>query len=260
MIADVRAIDKLYNRGVAFAAAAVLSACSQAEDHPLNGYAEVDPIEISHSSGGVIEDLLVRDGDDVRQGQALIQLEAANGQSARRAAIARIAEARGELDFARAMPKGEARDARIAAALARVEQAQAQRDSVSRDVTGLTLATPRNGRVGRIYFQVGERLPPQAVAVTVIPVSSLFVRFFIPESRIAELAVGTTVQIECADCGSGLKGQVRWIASEPEFAPPMIQTRENQQRMTYRADIVLADPGKLHPGEPVIVVAAGGKR
>lgn len=260
MIADTRAIDKPYLWGPAFAAVTILSACSQSMDQPLNGYAEADPIEVAHPGGGVIAELLVRDGDGVRKGQALIRLESANGQSARRAANARIAEARGELEFARAMPKGEAREARIASASARIEQAEAQRDTVGRDVSDLTLTAPRDGRIERIYFQAGERIPPQTVAATVIPKDSLFVRFFIPEARIAELAVGAPVRVECADCGTGLAGQVRWIASEPEFAPPMIQTRDNQQRMTYRADIALADPGQLHPGEPVTVVPVGDRR
>ena len=41
---------------------------------------------------------------------------------------------------------------------------------------------------------------------------------------------------------------------------PMIQTRESQSRMTYRADIALTGPARFHPGEAVSVVPADRAR
>ena len=260
MIADMRAISKLYRCGLVYAAMAMLTACSQAQDQPLSGYAEVDAFDVSHSGGGMIEEVLVRDGETVRKGQALMRLSTGDGQSALRAADARVSEARSDLDFAEAMPHGAARDARMAGARARIRQAASQRDTASRSVADLMLAAPRDGRIERIYFQAGERLVPLAPAVSVVPEAGLFVRTFIPESRVAELPVGSQVRIDCAECGAGIAGRVRWVAAQPEFAPPMIQTRESQSRMTYRADIALTGPARFHPGETVSVVPVGRAR
>jgi HlyD family secretion protein len=54
-----------------------------------------------------------------------------------------------------------------------------------------------------------------------------------------------------AEENESLKGTVRWIASEAEFTPRMIQTKEERVTQVYAVEVQVQNPaGKLKIGMP----------
>ena len=80
-------------------------------------------------------------------------------------------------------------------------------------------------------------------------------RSFVPEPRLGALKVGQKVALACDACGPGLEATVAYIASQAEFTPPVIYSKDNRAKMVF---LVEARPAaehaaRLHPGQPVDV-------
>jgi HlyD family secretion protein len=49
---------------------------------------------------------------------------------------------------------------------------------------------------------------------------------------------------------------VSFLASDPEFTPPIIYSRDERSRLTYLTEATLADRDGIQPGQPVTVELA----
>ncbi len=104
-------------------------------------------------------------------------------------------------------------------------------------------------------FVRGEWVPAGSPVVAVLPPGNVKVRFFVPEPRLGALKVGQKVALACDACGSGLEATIAYIASQAEFTPPVIYSKDNRAKMVF---LVEARPAaelaaRLHPGQPVDV-------
>ena len=81
------------------------------------------------------------------------------------------------------------------------------------------------------------------------------VRFFVPESRLGAVKVGQKVALACDGCGAEVNAAITFIATQAEFTPPVIYSKDNRSKLVYlvEARTAAADAAKLHPGQPVDV-------
>ena len=86
--------------------------------------------------------------------------------------------------------------------------------------------------------------------VAILPEGALKVKFYLPEGVRQEFALGDRLKVSCDGCPAGLTATVSWFASDPQFTPPVIYSRDERQRLSFLAEAVL-DTGVLHPGQPV---------
>jgi HlyD family secretion protein len=64
-----------------------------------------------------------------------------------------------------------------------------------------------------------------------------------------------TVLVDDGDSGlRKLEGRVAWIASEAEFTPKTIETREERVNLVYAIDVLVKNDGSLKIGMPGEVV------
>ena len=107
-----------------------------------------------------------------------------------------------------------------------------------------------------MYSIVSRLFPDRWVAplAALLPAGALKVRFYVAESERAGLVLGDPVAISCDGCGdTPLAAKLSYFASEPQFTPPVIYSREERNRLTFLAEATL-DPGAtLLPGQPVTV-------
>ena len=89
--------------------------------------------------------------------------------------------------------------------------------------------------------------------VSLLEPGALKLRFFVPEAMLAQLQPGSVVQAECDGCGAPFSATVRRVASEAEFTPPVIYSKENRQRLLFMVEAAPSpqDAQKLRPGLPV---------
>lgn len=134
--------------------------------------------------------------------------------------------------------------ARSASARAEAERARSELDE------RLVLA-PVTGLVDKVFFDEGEVTGTGAPAVAILPPGALKVLFFIPEPERAEFAIGQKLALGCDACPEGLRAEITRLASDPQYTPPIIYSRDERARLVFRAEGRLLGEAPLLPGQPV---------
>jgi len=144
----------------------------------------------------------------------------------------------------------EIRAAEAEAAAAR--QSLAQADWKLRQKT---VAATVDGMVSDTLFARGEWVPAGSPVVSLLPVSNVKVRFFVPEPALGTVKVGQKVSLACDGCGNPIDAAVSFIAPQAEFTPPVIYSKESRAKLVFlvEAKPVDRDAARLHPGQPVDV-------
>lgn len=190
-----------------------------------------------------------------RQQQLVRTQVAAQAQLDQARAGAQQAEARrnrirADLEVAR-LP---ARRERIAAAEAAVEVARANLDQAEWRLDQRSIASPAEGVVDDVVRRAGEWVPASGTVVSLLPDNATKVVFFVPEARRSALHAGDTVAVSCTGCPDGLTARVSRIATEAEYTPPVIYSRETRAKLVWRMEAMVARvPGAPTPGQPMTV-------
>jgi RND family efflux transporter MFP subunit len=183
---------------------------------------------------GQITRIMFREGDNVRAGQPLFQLDdraarAALAQSRATLASARATAAQARGDFQRAealVGKGfvstavvDQRRAISQSADAAISGAQANVQSAETILSYLTIRAPVSGRTGEIGFRLGAnvRAADTVPLVTVNQLSPIAVRFLVPPEQIQN--------VRTAMAGSGLTVAARAQDAVDASAPPIATGR-----------------------------------
>jgi HlyD family secretion protein len=134
-------------------------------------------------------------------------------------------------------------DAQIAQAEERVG-----RSGITNPIAGTVLAT---------YAEPGEMVQPGQPLYAIADLSSVEVRAYVTEPQLAGLGIGRPAHVTVdagADARRVVDGTVSWIASEAEFTPTPIQTRDERADLVYAVKIRVPNPdGILKIGMPVDV-------
>jgi HlyD family secretion protein len=172
-------------------------------------------------------------------------------------AVARARELSANLEVA----KLPARADEIASAKARIEQAQAARDTAKWRLDQRALIAPSAGYVSDIVRRVGDVAGPQAPVVSFLPDGAVKLKVYVPEARLAGLGLGQKLAVRCDGCEAGLSAEITYIAREPEFTPPVIYSLESRQTLVYLIEARAGPdhPLKLQPGQIVDVSFGSGR-
>lgn len=174
--------------------------------------------------------------------------------SARDIARAAVAQAEANLTVA-GLP---ARAALIEAAQAAVAQGQAALDAAEWKLSQRTLTAPAAGAVTDIIRNPGELAGPQAPVLSLLPDGAVKLRVYLGEPDMGRVSLGTKLKLTCDGCTIPLSAEVSYVASEPEFTPPVIYSLENRQKLVF---LVEARPdaasARLKPGQIVDVFLEG---
>jgi HlyD family secretion protein len=152
-----------------------------------------------------------------------------------------------------------ARTAEIEAAELAVKSAQARLSQAETRLATYRVIAPAAGLVDDVYYQPGEVVTPGAIVMSLLPPDRRKVIFFVPEPARAGLRVGSAVSVSCDGCPAGLSAQLTRLASEAEYTPPVIFSRETRDKLVFRAEARLESGAPPLPlGQPVDVAPAGG--
>lgn len=172
--------------------------------------------------------------------QASAQMEAARQQlTSYKATIGRQSEVRG----------AEA-DVQAAAALAAQKRWIVERKAV---------VAPDAGEVSETYYRPGEWVPAGAAVASLLPDARRRLRFYVPESVLATLTIGQSLEAGCDACTAPIRANIDFIATQAEYTPPVIYSRGSREKLVFRVEAVpdLKQAATLRPGLPVDVRLAG---
>lgn len=160
-------------------------------------------------------------------------------------ARAAVAEAQAEVAL---MEKGF-RQEDIAASAARVEAAEATVRVIESQMDELEIRSPADAIIQAIDLEPGDLIAPNAPAVTLMDLSSLWLRAYVPANRLS-ISEGQTVRVRVdAFPGRTFPARITFISTLAEFTPANVQTPEDRVKQVFRIKVTL-DPTdeKLRPG------------
>lgn len=173
-------------------------------------------------------------------------------QASADSAAARVAQLQAQLEVTE-LP---ARDAQLANAEAMLVAAKAEAERARSDLEDRTIVASVSGRVETLFFQAGETAAAGVPVVSIIPADALEVKFYVGETERVNLKLGETLTVSCDGCETTITATLSQLASEPQFTPPVIYSRDERNRMVFMAEASLADGSGLLPGQPVTVARA----
>jgi len=137
----------------------------------------------------------------------------------------------------------DAARARLAASDARIAQIEQQRkDAVT--------ASPLAGVVTEKIAEQGELLPAGARLCVITDLGDAWLTVYVVETDLARIRIGQDSEV-ATDDGQSRKGKVTFIASQAEFTPKNVQTRDERVKLVYRVKVGLENSdGLFKPGMP----------
>ncbi len=113
------------------------------------------------------------------------------------------------------------------------------------------IASPIGGTVLAKYAEAGELASVGKPLMKVADLEHMHLRAYFTSDQLAGLELGQRVTVT-ADFGGEQQvdypGRIVWIASESEFTPKTIQTRDSRANLVYAVKIAVENDGKLKIG------------
>jgi HlyD family secretion protein len=253
---------------IAFCAVALLADCRR-QSNAVSGTIEVDEVHVASRSAGRVEMIFAWEGDVLKPGDPIVQLEASEMKARRDLAAAQINTAQhdveaqsAQLEFLkadaqrqqdllkrdtvssseaeRATSAAKAQEKNIAAARARVEQALAQLADMDAQIQEMKIVAPTNSILEVLNVKVGDVLPANREVATLILPQRLWVRVYVPEPWLGLIKLNDTVRVQVDSFpGRDFAGVVEQINRKAEFTPRNVQTVEDRIKQVFGVKIRL---------------------
>lgn len=146
--------------------------------------------------------------------------------------------------------------------MARSERAAASSDWAAADAAAslmkwrlddLSVKAPTAGTIERIYRRPGEVIAAGEPVLALLPPESLKLRFYAPETALSSLKVGAEIFYSCDGCADNLAARISFIATEPQFTPPVIYSLDERDKLVFLVEARPETPQAVRPGLPVDV-------
>jgi HlyD family secretion protein len=276
------------------AAAAVVSlifaAGCQRQSNSVSGTIEVDEVHVGPRSGGRVEKIFAQEGDKLRSGQPIVQLEAYEMRARKDLAKAQIdtamrdeesqealleflrddAQRQQDLlrrkvisptDAQRAASSAMSQEKVVEGAKMRVVQARAQLADIDAQLGEMQVMAPSDSVLEVLSVKIGDVLPPNREVATLLLPQHLWVRVYVPEPWLGLIKVGDPVRVRVDSFPhQDFPGTVEQINRQAEFTPRNVQTVEDRIRQVFGVKIRLpSNEERLRAGMAADVLFPGVK-
>ncbi len=222
---------------------------AEEESRSVWGSVETTRYQTSSTIAGLVEEVLVAEGDAVMAGHPLVRLD----DTALRLAVE---QATSGVDAAKALVaqhEADGTDAEVAEAKARQAQAEAGLQLAEFQLAQAVISAPHDGVVITVTTNAGQAAAAGRTLVTLSDLTDVWVRAFVPQPDLGSIDVGTKLQVSAAGADS-VEGTVTWVSTEPEFTPNSVQTKDQRARLVYQFRVQLpSDAVGYRAGQPVDV-------
>ncbi|MEY2480788.1 MAG: rane fusion protein YbhG [Verrucomicrobiota bacterium] len=229
----------------------------------------MDEVHVGPRSGGRVDKIFAQEGERLRAGQPIVQLEASELQARRDLALAQIdtamrdADAQAaQLEFARADAKrqqdlmksqavspneaeratsaAKAQEKNLEAAKMRIVQARAQLGDIDAQIAEMQVTAPSDSVLEVLSVKVGDVLPANREVATLLLPQHLWVRVYVPEPWLGRIKVGDPVRARVDSYpDKDFDGVVEQINRQAEFTPRNVQTVEDRIRQVFGVKVRL---------------------
>ena len=223
------------------------------DDGPVggSGMVEADQIAISSVVAGRITGVLAEEGAEVSSGTPMFTIDSEILDLQVDQASAGVSAAKAILDQVNA---DEGTPEEVAQAQAQVDQAEAALAMARLQASYANVESPAEGVVTQVTASEGENAAPGKTLAIVSDLERLYVSIYVPETRIGELSLGDRASVVADSSDRTFDAEVAFIASEAEFTPASIETKEQRVKLVFEVRLEVDNIGtELKPGMPVDV-------
>jgi HlyD family secretion protein len=245
----------------------------------VSGTIEVDEAHVGPRAGGRVEKILAWEGNHLHEGQLIVQLDASELRARRNLAAAQIDTALHDADAQeaqlvflrdeaarqqdllkrrvvsssdaeRADSSAKTQEKNLAAAKMRVAQARAQLADIDAQLAEMQVTAPADSILEVLSVKVGDVLPANREAATLILTGHLWVRVYVPENWLGLIKLGEHVRVRVDSFpGKDFDGVVEQINRQAEFTPRNVQTVADRIKQVFGVKIRLpSDDDHLRAG------------
>jgi HlyD family secretion protein len=138
-----------------------------------------------------------------------------------------------------------ANQARIAAAERAAQAAHHQVELVEVNIADNTLVAPKDGPIEYRVANVGEVLPVGGKVFTMLDASYVYMDIYLPTAQAGRVRIGSDARIVLdAYPGHVIPAKVVFVASQAQFTPKTVETRDERDRLMFRVRVRI-DPDRL---------------
>ncbi len=245
----------------------------------------MDEVHVASRMAGRVENIFAHEGDSLKAGDPIVQLDAAELPAQRDLAQAQVDAAsrdvesqQAQLQFLRADAKRQqdllrnhtvssseaeraasaanAQDKTIEATQMRVAQAKANLASIQTQLDEMKVVSPGDTVLEILSVKVGDVLAPNREVATLIIPSYLWVRVYVPEPWLGLIKLGEEVRVHVDSFPKeDFRGVVEQINRQAEFTPRNVQTVEDRIRQVFGVKVRLQNrDDKLRAGMSADVI------
>ena len=138
----------------------------------------------------------------------------------------------------------------IDASRARVAAAEARMAQLEQQVQDARVKSPLDGVVTEKIAEAGEILQAGAPLLVVTDLKSPWLTVYVTGPDLGRIRLGQEAEV-VTDDGQTRKGRLTFIASQAEFTPKNVQTRDERVKLVYKVKVGLDNAdGLFKPGMP----------
>jgi len=114
------------------------------------------------------------------------------------------------------------------------------------------ITNPTNGTVLVKYAEPNEIVSFGKPLYKIADLTTMKLRVYVSENQLTSIKIGqkVTVKIDEGEAMKNYVGTISWIASEAEFTPKIIQTKEERVNLVYAVKVNVKNDGSLKIGMP----------
>lgn len=234
------------------------------------GNIDIREIQLAFYDEGRIERMFVREGDRIRKGQVLAELDLSRLEDAVRKAEATVrvdqaALENAEITYRRTEALAKDRYVSLQERDNAVAALKEARDRLKADEAALVLArrqlqdgklvAPKDGVIEVRILEPGDMVTPQAPVFTVALDNPVWARVYVPEPDLGKIFPGMRAEIYTDSYpGQAFSGWIGYISPTAEFTPKNVETPQLRTRLVYEVRVYACNPDhRLRLGMPTTV-------
>lgn len=216
---------------------------NQGVDFILNYSGTAEPVltvPLSFQLLGTVEKIYVDEGDQVKKGQLLAEIDKSSYQSSYNAALAMQEQAKDAYErFEKVYHKGSLPEIKWEEVKSKLKQANSTAKIAKKNLENCSITSPINGVIGKRTIENGENTTPGIAVFNVISMDHIYVHISVPEDEINKISKGQIARVTFPALGEKVF----------EAVTEKVGVEANKISRTYEAKLKIKnDDLKIKPG------------
>lgn len=122
-------------------------------------------------------------------------------------------------------------------------------------VNELSIISPLNGEISSFDLKVGELVKPNEPLLTIVDLSDIYVRVYVPANKLAKVKIKEKVKLKADSFPNDIfQGYISYIGAQAEYTPRNVQTPEERTKLVYPVKVQIVNKeNKLRDGMYITV-------